>query len=115
LRAELRRLHPDLRFAIHASDVPADWFSLGLLRGFSSRESPAFVWIRERAALSLMRRYRERGIYGLAAVRLAPDRTTFAPSAASRLRSLVFTEGSGFWLDAAVSDSLGRALRRFVR
>ena len=115
LRGELGRLHPDIRIAFHASEVPADWFSRGLMRGFSTRDAPVLLWLREGRVRGLLRHYREREIYGLTAVRLEPDRTTFAPAAASRLRYLVFSEGSGFWLDAALSDSLGRALRRFVR
>jgi len=115
LRGELRRLNPDVRFAFHASEMPDDWFSLGLLRGFSSRDAPALLWTRERRVRELMRRYRQREIYGLAAVRLEPDRATLAPADAARLRALVFTEGAGFWLDGAVTDSLGRVIRRFVR
>ena len=115
LRGELRRLNPDVRFAFHASEMPADWFSLGLLRGFSSRDAPALLWIRERRVGELSRRYHEREIYGLAAVRLVPDRATFVPGEAARLHRLVFTEGAGFWLDAAATDSLGRVIRRFVR
>jgi hypothetical protein len=115
LRADLRRLHPDLRFAFHASEIPADWFSLGLLRGFSTPDAPALLWLREPRVRALVHRYQNRGIYGLAAVRLVPDRATFAPSAAAQLRARVFGEGEGFWLDAAVTDSLGRVIRRFVR
>ena len=115
LRGELRRLHPELRFAFHASEIPADWFSLGLLRGFSSREAPALLWLRERRARELVRRYRAREIYGLAAVRLEADRATFAPGELGRLRSLTFGENAGFWLDGAATDSLGRVIRRFVR
>jgi len=115
LRAELRRLHPDVRFAFHASEVPADWFSRGLMRGFSTRDAPVLLWLREPRVRELLRHYRERGIYGLAAVRLEPDHATFAPGEAARLRGLVFSEGAGFWLDGTVTDSLGRVIRRFVR
>lgn len=115
LRAELRRLHPDLRFAFHASEVPADWFSLGLLRGLSTREVPVLLWLREPRVRDLLRSYREREIYGLAAVRLEADRATFAPAEAARLHTRVFSEGAGFWLDGTVTDSLGRVIRRFVR
>jgi len=115
LRTDLRRLHPDLRFAFHASEPPADWFSLGLLRGLSARESPVLLWLREPRVSDLMRIYREREIYGLAAVRIEADRATFAPAEAARLRSRVFSEGAGFWLDGTVTDSLGRVIRRFVR
>ncbi len=125
LRGELRRLHPDLRFAFHATDVPTDWFSLGLLRGFSAREAPALLWLREPdgargggrggRARTLRRHYREREIYVLSAVGLAPDRATFAPGEAARLRSAVFRENAGFWLTGAATDSLGRVIRRFAR
>lgn len=115
LRTELRRLHPDLRFAFHASELPTDWFSLGLLRGLSTRETPVLLWLREPRVRELMRELGEREIYGLAAVRVEADRTTFAPSEAARLHTRVFSEGAGFWLDGTVTDSLGRVIRRFIR
>jgi len=115
LRADLRRLHPDLRFAFHASDVPTDWFTLGLLRGFSSPDAPVLLWLKERRGRDLMRRYRERGVYALSAVGLEPDRATFVPSEWPRLRFAAFNEHAGFWLDGAATDSLGRVIRRFVR
>ena len=115
LRAELRRLHPDVRFAFHANDVPDDWFTLGLLRGFSSPDAPVLLWLKERRAPELLRRYRERGVYALSALGLEPDRATFAPSESSRLRFAAFSEHAGFWLDGAAADSLGRVIRRFVR
>jgi len=122
LRGELRRLHPELRFAFHATEVPADWFSLGLLRGFSTRDAPALLWLRERDGRGghtrgLLRNYRERQIYVLSAVGLEPNRATFAPGEAARLRSVVFGENHGFWLTGggAATDSLGRMIRRFAR
>lgn len=115
LRAELRRLHPDLRFAFHASELPADWFSLGLLRGLSTREVPVLLWLSEPRVRDLVRGYREREIYGLAATRIEADRATFAPSQAAGLRTRVFSEGAGFWLDGTATDSLGRVIRRFVK
>ena len=115
LRGELRRLHPELRFAFHATEVPADWFSLGLLRGFSTRDAPALLWLRERRARALLRHYRDREIYALSAVGLEPDRATFAPAEAARLRLAVFGENAGFWLIGAATDSLGRVIRRFAR
>lgn len=115
LRGELRRLHPDLRFAFHATDAPSDWFSLGLLRGFSSREAPALLWIKERRARAFRQHYRDREIYVLSAIGLEPDRATFAPGNAARLRSAAFAENAGFWLTGAATDSLGRVIRRFTR
>jgi len=126
LRGDLQRLHPDLRFAFHASDIPADWFSLGLLRGFSSPDAPVLLWLKERGGggvggggggggRALMRRYRERGVYALSAAGLEPDRATFAPSEWPRLRFAAFSEHAGFWLDGAAADSLGRLIRRFTK
>jgi len=117
LRDELRRAHPDLRFAFHARTVPADWFSLGLLRGFSSPEAPVLLWLRERSGggRALLQRYEERDIFALAALGLEPERATFAPSEWSRLRYATFSDHAGFWLDGAATDSLGRVIRRFTR
>jgi len=107
LRAELRRAHPDLRFAFHATDVPADWFSLGLLRGFSASDAPALLWLREPHGHALAQRYQDRQIFTLTAVRLEPQ--------APRVRRIVFGENEGFWLDGTATDSLGRVIRRFTR
>ena len=113
LRAELRRVHPDLLFAFHASEVPADWFSLGLLRGLSSSEAPVLVWLRERHGRELLQRYRARGIFALSAWGLDPERVAAAEW--PRLRSLVFGEHDGFWLEKAPADSVDRQIRRLAR
>ena len=120
LRGELRRLHPDLRFAFHASDVPADWFTLGLMRGFSTTDAPILLWLKEPpggpgGGRALVRRYRERGAYALSAIGLDPRRATFAPSEWARLRFAAFSEHAGFWLDGAATDTLGRVIRRFTK
>jgi len=115
LRTELRRLRPDLRFAYRSDELPADWFSLGVLQGFSSADAPALLWLRERRAGELLARYRERGIYALSALRLEADRNTFAPGEWNRLRPVVFGGHSGFWLDRGAPDSVGRMIRRVVR
>ncbi len=115
LRGELERLHPDLRFAFHASTVPADWFSLGLLRGFSSPDAPVLLWLRERRGRVLLQRYAERDIFALSALGLEPQRATFAPGEWSRLRYATFSDHAGFWLDGAATDSLGRVIRRFTK
>src|SRR5260370_2481860 len=101
LRDELRRMHPDLRFAFHARAIPADWFSLGLLRGFSSPQAPVLLWLRERRRRALLHRYQERDIFALSALGLEPERATFAPSEWSRLRYATFSDHAGFWLDGA--------------
>jgi hypothetical protein len=115
LRAELRRLHPDLRFAFHASDVPTDWFTLGLLRGFSSPDAPVLLWLKDRRGRALLQHYRERGVFALSALGLEPDRATFALTEWARLRFAAFSDHAGFWLDGAATDSLGRVIRRFTK
>jgi len=115
LRDELRRLHPDLRFAFHARTVPSDWFSLGLLRGFSNPEAPVLLWLRDRRGRALLQRFQERDIFALSGLGLEPERATFAPSEWSRLRYATFTDHAGFWLDGAATDSLGRVIRRFTK
>ena len=111
LRADLRKTHPDLRFAFHATEPPADWFSLGLLRGFSAPDAPALLWLRQPGGggRALAQRYRERQIYVLTAVRLAPQEP--------RTRGGVFGENNGFWLEGGgtATDSLGRVIRRFTK
>jgi hypothetical protein len=116
LRSDVRRLHPDVRFAFHASDAPADWFTLGLMRGFSSADAPVLLWLKERrGGRGLLRHYREHGVYALSALGLEPDRALFAPSEWQRLRYAAFSDHAGFWLDGAATDSLGRAIRRFTK
>jgi hypothetical protein len=119
LRVELRRLKPDLRFAFRSARAPSDWFSLGLLRGFSSADAPVLLWTRERQMGELQQAYRARGIFTLSAVGLAPERV--APSDWPRLRRLTFVEHDGFWLPGVESgrpiytDSLARLIRRLAR
>jgi hypothetical protein len=111
---ELARRHPGVQVAgIYAgSPRTEDWPEIkarleiaqpeALLVAYGAPRQD--LWIREHRVRELLRRYHEREIYGLAAVRLEPDRATFAPGEAARLRSLVFSEGAGFWLDQARRD-----------
>jgi hypothetical protein len=121
LRAELTTTYPDLRFAFRSPQAPDDWFSLGLLRGFSTPDAPVLLWTRERRVDRLLARYRARGIFVLSALGLAPDR--LAPSDWPRIRRVAFVEHDGFWLSATgggaaatlKTDSLGRLIRRFAK
>jgi hypothetical protein len=116
MRAEVRRLHPDVQFAFRATTPPADWFSVGLLRGLSSREAPALLLVRERNVRELLQHYTQRGIVALSALQLVPEQGRSAADWA-RLRPLVFGEHAGFWLNGGgiSSDSVARVIRRFVR
>ena len=119
LRAELRRLNPDLQFVFRSAQAPSDWFSLGLLHGFSAADAPVFLWTRERRVRELLAHYRARGIFVLSAVGLTPER--LVPSDWAGLRRLAFVEHDGFWLPwvetvrPLAADSLGRLLRRLAR
>ena len=119
LRAELRRLNPELRFAFRSAQVPSDWFSLGLLRGFSAPDAPVLLWTREPRVRELLEHYRARGIFALSAVGLTPER--IAANEWLRLRRLAYVEHDGFWLPwidaprALHADSLGRLIRRLAR
>ena len=119
LRAELRRLNPELRFAFRSAQLPSDWFSLGLLRGFSAPDAPVLLWTREPRVRELLAHYRARGIFALSAVGLTPER--LAANEWLRLRRLAYVEHDGFWLPwidaprALHADSLGRLIRRLAR
>ena len=116
LRAEVRRLNPGARFAFRSTRVPSDWFSLGLLRGFSDADTPVFLWTGEPRMHALLEHYRARGIFALSAVGLPPGR--IAANEWPRLRRVAFGEHDGFWLswhETPSPDSLGRLIRRLAR
>jgi hypothetical protein len=118
LGIEMRRVRPDLRFAFRATAAPADWFSLGLLRGLSSPDAPVLLWLRDiptRDPRTLLSRYQARGIAALSALGLDPARESFAPAQLPRLRFAIFSEHAGFWLNGAATDSLGRVIRRLTK
>jgi hypothetical protein len=122
LRDRVLKQRRDLYFAFRLPQLPADWFTLGLLRGFGLPDRPLIlltpeVWTRDQLALS-----RARGINLTHAVALIP------PSLRARdwsgVRRLVFEESDGFWLAPEEPagagrrlppDSLGRLLRRLAR
>jgi len=118
LGVEMKRMRPDLRFAFRATAAPADWFSLGLLRGLSSPDAPVLLWLRDiptRDPRTLLSRYQARGISALSALGLDPERESFAPAQLPRLRFAIFSEHAGFWLSGAATDSLGRVMRRLTK
>ncbi|HYX82266.1 MAG TPA: hypothetical protein VE714_07730, partial [Gemmatimonadales bacterium] len=116
LRNEVRKVKPDVRFAFHASQTPLDWFSLGLLRGFSSPDAPVLLWFgASDNPRALLRRYQERGIYALSALGIDPTRAKFAPGELARLRPAASSDQAGFWLDGAAPDSVGRLIRRSLK
>ncbi|MBI1966952.1 MAG: hypothetical protein HYS40_03090, partial [Gemmatimonadetes bacterium] len=119
IRAAVRRVRPDVLFAFHSASPPTDWFSLGLLRGFSGTDAPLLLWTREPRARHLLARYRARGISVVHAVGVRP--AAFMRRDWSRLRRIAFGDNDGFWIaaeDAGAplpADSLARLIRRLAK
>jgi len=126
LRAELRRIRPDLGFAFVTDRPPLDWYALGLLRGFSAPDMPVLLWSPVVRTRDLLERARARGIAAVPAVGLAPGR--MPAGAWPRLGKVAFGENDGFWIGPVQTllstpraaegplspDSLARAIRRLA-
>jgi|SRR5690242_7856959 len=122
LRDRILRERRDLYFAFRLSTPPADWFTLGLLRGFSLPDRPLLVFSPEPRAREVMTLYRAAGLNVAHAVALPPASLTAHDWLS--LRRLAFVENDGFWLAAdevpslgkrVPVDSLGRLVRRLAR
>src|SRR5213593_310691 len=124
LRDRVLKQRRDLYFAFRLAQPPADWFTLGLLRGFGLPDRPLLLFTPEVWTRDLLAVQRARGLNMVHAVALAP------PSLRARdwsgVRRLVFQESDGFWLTPEEpggpgasrrmsQDSLGRLLRRLAR
>jgi len=124
LRDRVLKQRRDLYFAFRLAQPPADWFTLGLLRGFGLPDRPLLLFTPEVWTRDLLALYRARGLNLVHAVALV------APSLRARdwsgVKQLVFDESDGFWLapeepagpgagKRLPQDSLGRLLRRLVR
>jgi hypothetical protein len=124
LRDRVLRQRRDVYFAFHLEQPPADWFTIGLLRGFGLPDRPTLLFTPAPQARVLLALYRARGINLAHAGALAP--TALRARDVSGLRRLLLAESDGFWLspeEPAASgggsrlstDSLGRLVRRLVR
>jgi hypothetical protein len=117
LRADLRRARRDLLFAVVLDRSPTDWFTLGLVRGVSTAETPTLVFSPDPRARALL------GAGG--AVNVLPvlrlDPTILLEGPTPRLGHTVFSAQAGFWLGPAealltgASDSLARVVRRLAK
>lgn len=123
LRDRVLKQRRDLYFAFRLAQPPADWFTLGLLRGFALPDRPLLLFTPEARTRDLLALYRARGLNLTHAVALTP--ALLRARDGSGLRSVVFEENDGFWLtgpetqDQAASgrmplDSLARLVRRLV-
>jgi hypothetical protein len=126
LRDRVLKQRRDLYFAFQLAQPPADWFTLGLLRGFGLPDRPTLLLTPELRSRDLLALYRARSFNLAHAAALAP--AALRARDWSVVRRLVFIESDGFWLSPEEApgpapgpvmrlstDSLGRLLRRLVR
>jgi hypothetical protein len=124
LRDRMLKVRRDLYFAFRLAQPPADWFTLGLLRGFGLPDRPTLLLTPEAQSRELLALYRARGLNLVHAVILIP--ASLRGRDLSGVKRLVFGENDGFWLapeemaswgggSRLAADSLGRLLRRLVR
>src|SRR5438132_1603274 len=122
VRDRILKQRRDVYFAFRLPQPPADWFTLGLLRGFGLPDRPLLLFTPELRTRQLLSLYRSGGLNLAHAVALPP--ASLAARDWTSLKRLVFEENDGFWLapDEAPGlgkrvplDSLGRLLRRLAR
>ena len=124
LRDRVLKQRRDVYFAFRLAQPPADWFSLGLLRGFGLPDRPLLVLTPELQTRDLFAFHRGRGLNVAHAVSLVPQ--SLRSRDWSGVRQVVFGESDGFWVPAGdatpaaggkrlPADSLGRLLRRLQR
>jgi len=116
-----------LYFAFRLQQAPADWFTLGLCRGFSLADRPLLLFTPEVETHELLTVYQARGLSAVHAVEL--PLTLVRPASLARLKRVAFGENDGFWLSSSEgasvrarsakgrsrSDSLALLLRRLGR
>src|SRR5258705_10961606 len=94
LRDRVLKQRRDLYFAFRLAQPPADWFTLGLLRGFGLPDRPVLLFTPEVWTRDVLALYRARGFNLVHAVALVP------PSLRARrwsgVKRLVFVESDGF-------------------
>src|SRR5438093_3132977 len=124
LRDRVLKQRRDLYFAFRLAQPPADWFTLGLLRGFGLPDRPLLLFTPEVWTRDLFAFHRGRGLNVAHAVSLVPQ--SLRSRDWSGVRQVVFVESDGFWVPAGdatpaaggkrlPADSLGRLLRRLQR
>src|SRR5436305_121537 len=122
LRDRILKERRDVYFAFRLPQPPADWFTLGLMRGFGLPDRPLLLFTPELRTRQLLSLYRAGGLNLAHAMALPP--ASLAARDWTSLKRLVFEENDGFWLAADEApglgkrvslDSLGRLLRRLAR
>jgi len=127
IRDRVLKERPGLYFAFRLRQAPGDWFSLGLLHGFSLPDRPLLLFTPELKTRGLLAAYRARGLDVVHAAELPPALVRVRNLAA--LKAISFGQNDGFWLSAgegaaargrldvgrSMSDSVAQALRRLAR
>ncbi|HEX4601560.1 MAG TPA: hypothetical protein VH116_09250 [Gemmatimonadales bacterium] len=122
VRDRVLRQRRDLYFAFRLAALPADWFTLGLLRGFALSDRPILLLTPELKTRAALAAYRARDVNLVHAVALVP--ASLRARDWSGLRHLLFEENDGFWLAADEARAGGStaaprlpldSLTRFVR
>jgi hypothetical protein len=127
LRDRALRESPGLYFAFRLPELPGDWFTLGLLRGFALPDRPLLLFTPAFETRDVLAAYRARGLNAVHALEL--PLALVRPTALTQLRGVAFGGNDGFWLpnlqgtavtsraasERVRSDSLARLLRRLAR
>ncbi len=106
LRDRVLKQRSDLYFAFRLRTLPADWFTLGLLRGFALPDRPILVFTPEVRTREALARYRARGLNLVHAVVLVPP--ALRARDWSGLKRIIFEDNDGFWLAAEDGRAGGR-------
>src|SRR5207244_10766157 len=95
LRDRMLRQRRDVYFAFRLAQPPADWFSLGLLKGFALPDRPLLLFTPEAQTPDVVALLRARGLNGVPAVELAPARLRTRDCAGLKRRGA--EEHAGVW------------------
>jgi hypothetical protein len=104
LRERALRESSGLYFAFRLTQAPADWFTLGLCRGFSLADRPLLLFTPEMETRELLAALRARGLNAVHAVELPLALVRQATLAG--LKRAAFGENDGFWLSTGEGPSL---------
>ncbi|HYT05119.1 MAG TPA: hypothetical protein VEM13_09610 [Gemmatimonadales bacterium] len=126
LRDRALKQRPNLYFAFRLPQLPADWRTLGLLRGFSLPDRPVLVFTPEIRTRQALAAYRAHDLNLAHAVVLVPS--TLRARDWLALKQLIFVQNDGFWVAAEGSragpsldawpvpvDSAARLIRLLAR
>src|SRR5881396_2772725 len=106
LRDHVLRQRRDLYFAFRFPQLPADWFTFGMLRGFALSDRPLLLFTPEARTREALALYRASGLNAVHAVELSPALLRSRDWAG--LHRVVFEENDGFWLPGEAVGAAGR-------